>query len=52
MKFKLKKYQDWYIYLIVSGFPLVPASIHAVARAKYFNDKWVVCLFLKDLSII
>ncbi|KAH0627454.1 hypothetical protein JD844_003177 [Phrynosoma platyrhinos] len=24
------------------GFPLVPASIHAVARAKYFNDNcWI-----------
>uniref|UniRef100_K7G4I8 Calcitonin receptor n=1 Tax=Pelodiscus sinensis TaxID=13735 RepID=K7G4I8_PELSI len=27
----------WY-YLLGWGFPLVPASIHAVARAKYFND--------------
>ncbi|XP_036256120.1 calcitonin receptor isoform X3 [Molothrus ater] len=27
----------WY-YLLGWGFPLVPASIHAVARARYFND--------------
>ncbi|XP_053916414.1 calcitonin receptor isoform X3 [Cuculus canorus] len=27
----------WY-YLLGWGFPVVPASIHAVARAKYFND--------------
>ena len=26
----------------VQGFPLVPASIHAVARKKYFDDKWVM----------
>lgn len=24
------------------GFPLVPVSIHAVARKKYFDDKWVM----------
>ncbi|XP_061443190.1 calcitonin receptor isoform X1 [Rhineura floridana] len=31
----------WY-YLLGWGFPLVPASIHAVARAKYFNDNcWI-----------
>ncbi|KAG8138988.1 hypothetical protein E2320_001779 [Naja naja] len=31
----------WY-YLLGWGFPLVPASIHAVARARYFNDKcWI-----------
>lgn len=40
-----QKHQDWPIPLMISGFPLVPASIHAVARAKYFNDKWVACLF-------
>jgi len=27
--------------LLSTGFPLVPASIHAVARKKYFDDKWV-----------
>lgn len=31
------------------GFPLVPASIHAVARKKYFDDKWV--MFQKALKI-
>ncbi|XP_039179981.1 calcitonin receptor-like isoform X7 [Crotalus tigris] len=31
----------WY-YLLGWGFPLVPASIHAVARARYFNDNcWI-----------
>nr|XP_028606572.1 calcitonin receptor isoform X3 [Podarcis muralis] len=31
----------WY-YLLGWGFPLVPASIHAVARTKYFNDNcWI-----------
>lgn len=24
---------------LFKGFPLVPASIHAVARKKYFDDK-------------
>lgn len=33
----------------VQGFPLVPASIHAVARKKYFDDKWV--MFQKRLKI-
>lgn len=47
-----QKHQVWPIPLIVSGFPLVPASIHAVARAKYFNDKWVACLILKEFTII
>ncbi|XP_053119154.1 calcitonin receptor isoform X1 [Hemicordylus capensis] len=31
----------WY-YLLGWGFPLVPASIHAVARTQYFNDNcWI-----------
>ncbi|XP_064410865.1 calcitonin gene-related peptide type 1 receptor [Latimeria chalumnae] len=35
--FAEEQHLHWY-YLLGWGFPLVPASIHAVARTKYFND--------------
>ncbi|KAF7656563.1 hypothetical protein LDENG_00039430 [Lucifuga dentata] len=36
--FAEEQHLHWY-YLLGWGFPLVPASIHAVARKKYFDDK-------------
>lgn len=44
----LKTSHGHHLFLI-QGFPLVPASIHAVARKKYFDDKWV--MFQKLLQI-
>ncbi|XP_068188544.1 uncharacterized protein calcr isoform X2 [Antennarius striatus] len=35
--FAEEQHLHWY-YLLGWGFPLVPASIHAVARKKYFDD--------------
>ncbi|KAJ8334187.1 hypothetical protein SKAU_G00398260 [Synaphobranchus kaupii] len=35
--FAEEQHLHWY-YLLGWGFPLVPASIHAVARRKYFDD--------------
>ncbi|KAE8596237.1 hypothetical protein XENTR_v10016022 [Xenopus tropicalis] len=35
--FAEEQHLHWY-YLLGWGFPLVPASIHAFARTKYFND--------------
>ncbi|XP_033849493.1 calcitonin gene-related peptide type 1 receptor [Acipenser ruthenus] len=35
--FAEEQHLHWY-YLLGWGFPLVPASIHAVARTKYFDD--------------
>lgn len=29
------------IFLVCTGFPLVPAVIHSIARHCYYNDKWV-----------
>uniref|UniRef100_A0A8C6Q5M6 Calcitonin gene-related peptide type 1 receptor n=1 Tax=Nothobranchius furzeri TaxID=105023 RepID=A0A8C6Q5M6_NOTFU len=36
--FAEEQHLHWY-YLLGWGFPLVPVSIHAVARKKYFDDK-------------
>ncbi|GCC22978.1 hypothetical protein chiPu_0001369, partial [Chiloscyllium punctatum] len=36
--FAEEQHLHWY-YLLGWGFPLIPATIHAVARMKYFNDK-------------
>ncbi|XP_048464296.1 calcitonin gene-related peptide type 1 receptor [Rhincodon typus] len=39
--FAEEQHLHWY-YLLGWGFPLIPASIHAVARMKYFNDNcWI-----------
>ncbi|KAM6959216.1 calcitonin gene-related peptide type 1 receptor [Aplochiton taeniatus] len=39
--FAEEQHLHWY-YLLGWGFPLVPASIHAVARKKYFDDNcWI-----------
>uniref|UniRef100_H2SWF2 Calcitonin gene-related peptide type 1 receptor n=2 Tax=Takifugu rubripes TaxID=31033 RepID=H2SWF2_TAKRU len=39
--FAEKQHLTWY-YLLGWGFPLIPASIHAVARSYYYNDNcWI-----------
>uniref|UniRef100_A0A3B4B7C0 Calcitonin gene-related peptide type 1 receptor n=1 Tax=Periophthalmus magnuspinnatus TaxID=409849 RepID=A0A3B4B7C0_9GOBI len=38
--FAEKQHLLWY-YLLGWGFPLIPASIHAIARSYYYNDKWM-----------
>uniref|UniRef100_A0A671W6C3 Calcitonin gene-related peptide type 1 receptor n=1 Tax=Sparus aurata TaxID=8175 RepID=A0A671W6C3_SPAAU len=39
--FAEKQHLMWY-YLLGWGFPLIPASIHAVARSYYYNDNcWI-----------
>uniref|UniRef100_A0A8C5H8B9 G-protein coupled receptors family 2 profile 2 domain-containing protein n=1 Tax=Gouania willdenowi TaxID=441366 RepID=A0A8C5H8B9_GOUWI len=39
--FAEKQHLMWY-YLLGWGFPLIPASIHAIARSYYFNDNcWI-----------
>ncbi|XP_045420341.1 calcitonin receptor [Lemur catta] len=34
----VEKQKMWWYYLLGWGFPLVPTTIHAIARALYFND--------------
>ena len=40
----------WLLSVPVQGFPLVPVSIHAVARKKYFDDKWVMSQELLQIN--
>ncbi|XP_054826963.1 calcitonin gene-related peptide type 1 receptor [Eublepharis macularius] len=46
--FAEKQHLLWY-YLLGWGFPLIPACIHAVARAIYFNDN---CWIRSDTSLL